>query len=452
MEERNYEGLLLLIKAGNFIGLRTELAEMNEVDIAEFLEELEPDVLVRVFRVLPKDISADVFSYLETETQEWIVRSITDTEVFRLVDDLYLDDVVDFLEEVPANVVSRVLRNTDPHTRKLINTYLNYPEDSAGSIMTNEMIVLKDSYTVAHAIEHIRQNGEDMATIYTAYVTDPSRHLRGTIDLAELLFNDPDALIKDIMDDDAQLIFVHTMDDQEEVAEVVKKYDLLSVPVVDKENRLVGIVTIDDVVDIIQEEATEDMEKMAAIMPSDKPYLKTGIFETYKKRMPWLLILMVSATFTGAIITSYESALAAYVVLTAYIPMLMDTGGNAGSQASVSIIRGLSLGDVAFTDIIRVIWKEIRVAALCGMTLAAANFAKLMLLDRIPVSIAAIVCMTLVMVVCIAKFIGCTLPMLADKLKLDPAVMASPLITTIVDAISLFTYFRLATTLLHIAT
>lgn len=450
MEEKTYELEMKLLRAGDFSGLRRELSEWNEVDIADFLEELEPADMIRVFRILPKDISAEVFSYLETENQEHIVSSITDVEVRHLVDDLFLDDVVDFLEEVPANVVTRVLKNTDPETRKDINTFLRYPEDSAGSIMTNEMITLHDSMTVRDAIRSIRETGEDKVSIYTVYCIDATRHLIGTIDLADLIYHPSDTLIRDIMDDDKQLIYVHTTDDQEEVAEVVKHYDLLSVPVVDREERLVGIVTVDDVIDILQEEATEDIEKMAAITPTDKPYLKTGIFETYKARMPWLLLLMISATFTGAIITRFENALATFVVLTAYIPMLMDTGGNSGSQASVSVIRALSLGDVEFRDVLRVIWKEIRVAVLCGITLSAANFAKLLLLDKLALPVAAVVCFTLVLVVLVAKIIGCTLPMLADRVGLDPAVMASPFITTLVDAIALVTYFQLATVMLHL--
>ena len=425
MEERTYEAELALLEAGDFSGLRKELSEWNEVDIADFLEELEPKDMIKVFRILPKDISAEVFSYLEADNQESIVASITNKELRNLVEDLYLDDVVDFLEEVPANVVSRVLKVTSPDTRKEINTFLNYPEDSAGSIMTNEMITLHDSMTVRDAIRYIRATGEDKVSIYTVYCIDATRHLIGTIELADLIYHTSDTLIRDIMDDDKQLIFVRTMDDQEEVAEVVKHYDLLSVPVVDKEDRLVGIVTVDDVIDILQEEATEDIEKMAAITPTDKPYLRT-------------------------IITKFEDALATFVVLTAYIPMLMDTGGNSGSQASVSVIRALSLGDVEFRDVLKVIWKEIRVAVLCGITLAAANFVKLILLDKLALMVALVVCLTLVLVVLVAKIIGCTLPMLADKAGLDPAVMASPFITTLVDAIALVTYFKLATVLLHI--
>ncbi len=450
MDEKNYTELYQLLNQGNFSALRRELAERNEVDIADFLEELEPDQMVKVFRVLPKDISADVFSYMEPENQQQVVEHITDREVGRLIDDLFLDDVVDFLEEVPANIVTRVLKVATPDMRKTINTFLNYPEDSAGSIMTNEMIALHDSLTVGQAIEYIRNTGEDKVSIYAIYVIDSKRHLKGTIELADLIYNKPEVLISDIMDDDKQLIYVGTLDDQEEVADVVTKYDLLAVPVVDKETRLVGIVTVDDVVDILQEEATEDMEKMAAIVSTEKPYFKTGIFATYKSRIPWLLFLMISATFTGAIITHFEEALSTYIVLTAYIPMLMDTGGNAGSQSSVSIIRALSLGDVEFKDIFKALWKEIRVAVLAGITLSVCNFAKLMLFDKVAMSVALVVCSTLVVVVLIAKLLGCTLPMLADKIGLDPAVMASPLITTVVDAISLFTYFKIATWVLGI--
>ncbi len=450
MDEKNYTELYQLLNQGNFSALRRELAERNEVDIADFLEELEPDQMVKVFRVLPKDISADVFSYMEPENQQQVVEHITDREVGRLIDDLFLDDVVDFLEEVPANIVTRVLKVATPDMRKTINTFLNYPEDSAGSIMTNEMIALHDSLTVGQAIEYIRNTGEDKVSIYAIYVIDSKRHLKGTIELADLIYNKPEVLISDIMDDDKQLIYVGTLDDQEEVADVVTKYDLLAVPVVDKETRLVGIVTVDDVVDILQEEATEDMEKMAAIVSTEKPYFKTGIFATYKSRIPWLLFLMISATFTGAIITHFEEALSTYIVLTAYIPMLMDTGGNAGSQSSVSIIRALSLGDVEFKDIFKALWKEIRVAVLAGITLSVCNFAKLMLFDKVAMSVALVVCSTLIVVVLIAKLLGCTLPMLADKIGLDPAVMASPLITTVVDAISLFTYFKIATWVLGI--
>lgn len=450
MDEKNFTELYQFLNQGNFSALRRELAERNEVDIADFLEELEPDQMVKVFRVLPKDISADVFSYMEPENQQQVVEHITDREVGRLIDDLFLDDVVDFLEEVPANIVTRVLKVATLDMRKTINTFLNYPEDSAGSIMTNEMIALHDSLTVGQAIEYIRNTGEDKVSIYAIYVIDSKRHLKGTIELADLIYNKPEVLISDIMDDDKQLIYVGTLDDQEEVADIVTKYDLLAVPVVDKETRLVGIITVDDVVDILKEEATEDMEKMAAIVSTEKPYFKTGIFATYKSRIPWLLFLMISATFTGAIITHFEEALSTYIVLTAYIPMLMDTGGNAGSQSSVSIIRALSLGDVEFKDIFKALWKEIRVAVLAGITLSVCNFAKLILFDKVTMSVALVVCSTLVVVVLIAKLLGCTLPMLADKVGLDPAVMASPLITTVVDAISLFTYFKIATWVLGI--
>lgn len=448
MNERDDRVYLDLLHEGKFSQLRRELAELNEVDIAEFLQDLNEEDMVKVFRILPKDMSADVFSYLEPDSQEEVIKGINDTEIGHLIDDLFLDDVVDFLEELPANMVTRVLKNTTPEMRKTINVFLNYPEDSAGSIMTNEMICLHDSLTVAAAIDQIRSTGEDKASIYTVYVIDSSRHLEGTIELADLIYNKGDAFIKDIMDDDKQLIFVHTVDDQEEVAEVVKKYDLLSVPVVDKENRLVGIVTVDDVVDILQEEATEDIEKMAAITPTDKPYTKTGVFETYAKRIPWLLVLMISATFTGAIITNYENQLAACVSLTAFIPMLMDTSGNAGSQTSVSIIRALSLGDLEFRDTFKVLWKEIRVAVLAGVTLAICNFAKLMLIDRPGFMVSLVVCLTLAVVVLVAKIIGCLLPLTAHRLGFDPAVMASPFITTLVDAVALISYFKLATAIL----
>jgi magnesium transporter len=358
------------------------------------------------------------------------------------------DDATDLLEEMPANMVKRLLAAASPETRRDINNLLRYPEDSAGSIMTVEYVDLKESLTVEQAIERIRNIGVDSETINICYVLDSRRKLIGTVALRYLLLSQPDEVIGEIMHEN--VISINTMMDQEEVARQFKKYDFTSMPVVDGENRLVGIITVDDIVDIMEQEATEDIEKMAAIVPTDKPYMRTGVFETWKKRIPWLLLLMISATFTGRIIASFENALSVYVVLTAFIPMLMDTGGNAGGQASVTIIRGLSLDEIEFSDVFKVVWKEIRVAAVCGITLAVANFAKLMLLDKVGLQVSLVVCLTLVAVVIIAKFVGCTLPMLAKKLGFDPAVMASPFITTIVDAISLLIYFGIATELLHI--
>ncbi len=437
-----------LLDSKQYSVLREKISDINEADIAVFMEELEEADLLKVFRILPKSIAADVFAYLELDEQQFIIQSLSEKDAASIIDNLMADDAADLLEEMPANVVKKLLSNASPETRADINHLLRYPEDSAGSIMTVEYIDLRESMTVEDALNRIRSRGLDSETVNICYVLDASRVLKGTVALRYLLIRDRDEIIGEIMN--TNVISIGTLTDQEEAAKMLQKYDFTAMPVVDNENRLVGIITIDDVVDILEAEATEDMEKMAAILPSDKPYFKTGVLETYKKRMPWLLFLMISATFTGAIITRYTNALAGYLVLTAYIPMLMDTGGNAGSQASVSVIRGLSLGEIDFSELGQAIWKEIRVAFFCGLTLAAANFVKMMILDRIPPQIALIICLTLVLVVLIAKLIGCTLPLLADKLGFDPAVMASPLITTIVDAISLTIYFSLATHMLNI--
>lgn len=437
-----------LIDSRQYTRLRQELAELQEADIAAVLEELPRDELIRVFRILPKTMAADVFAYLSIETEQMIITALTDREAANIINNLMADDATDLMEEMPAGVVKKLLANASAETRRDINHLLRYPEDSAGSIMTVEFVDLKVHLTVAQAIERIRRTGIDKETINICYVLDTERHLIGTVSLRYLLLRRSDEVIGDFMNDN--IISVNTMTDQEEVARLFSKYDFTAMPVVDNENRLVGIITIDDVVDIMQEEATEDIEKMAAILPTDKPYMKTGVFETWKKRIPWLLLLMISATVTGKIITHYEDALGTYIVLTAFIPMLMDTGGNAGGQASVTIIRGLSLNEIEFEDMLRVIWKEIRVAALCGITLAAANFVKIMLVDRVPVAVALVVCLTLLLAVLFAKLVGCTLPMFAQKAGFDPAVMASPFITTIVDALSLAIYFTIATHLLHI--
>ena len=421
---------------------------MNTADVAAILEEMEEEELLKVFRILPKSMAADVFSYLEVDHQQMIITSLSDKEAANIIDNLMADDATDLLEEMPANVVKKLLANASADTRRDINHLLRYPEDSAGSIMTVEYVDLKENMTVQDAINRIRQVGVDSETINICYVLDAKRTLVGTVALRYLLITPPDAIIGEMMHEN--VVFINTMMDQEEVARQFQKYDFTAMPVVDNENRLVGIITVDDIVDILQEEATEDIEKMAAIVPTDKPYMKTTVFETWKKRIPWLLLLMISATFTGSIITSFEDALSACVVLTAYIPMLMDTGGNAGGQASVTIIRGLSLNEIEFKDAFKVVWKEARVAVLCGLTLAAANFVKLLLFDRVTIAVAAVVCLTLVAAVFIAKIIGCLLPMLAKKIGFDPAVMASPFITTIVDALSLLIYFSIATTIMHI--
>ena len=449
MEEiREFSTLNNLMSEKQYTRLRQELAEMNDADIAAFFEQLEDEEQVKMFRILPKSMAADVFSYLDIDTQSYIITSLSDKDAANIIDNLMADDATDLLEEMPANIVKKLLANASPETRRDINHLLRYPEDSAGSVMTVEYVDLREDITVKEAIDRIRKIGIDSETINICYVLDNTRKLLGTVALRYLLLSDEDAIIGDIMHEN--VVSIHTLTDQEEVARTFQKYDFTSMPVVDNEGRLVGIITVDDVVDIMQEEATEDIEKMAAIVPSDKPYLKTGVFETWSKRMPWLLLLMISATFTGGIISGFEDALGAMPVLVAYIPMLMDTGGNAGGQASVTVIRGLSLNEIKFTDVFRVIWKEFRVAFICGVSLGIANFAKLMLFDRVSYSVALAVCLTLLLAVLIAKLVGCTLPMLAKKLGFDPAVMASPFITTIVDALSLLIYFAIATRVVNI--
>ncbi|MCM1127330.1 MAG: magnesium transporter [Lachnospiraceae bacterium] len=449
MEEiKEFEELKVLLDTKQYTRLRQKMEEMNTADIAAALEELEEEDLLKIFRILPKNMAADVFSYLEVDSQQFIITSLSERDAAGIIDNLMADDATDLLEEMPANIVKKLLANANPETRRDINHLLRYPEDSAGSIMTVEYVDLKENMTVRDAIDRIRQIGLDSETINICYVLDAKRTLVGTVALRYLLTNSPDEVIGEIMHEN--VIYINTLMDQEEVARQFQKYDFTAMPVVDNENRLVGIITVDDIVDILQEEATEDMEKMAAIVPSDKPYMRMGVWETWKKRIPWLLLLMISATFTGSIITSFEDALSVCVVLTAYIPMLMDTGGNAGGQASVTIIRGLSLNEIEFSDALAVVWKEIRVALLCGATLAAANFAKLLLFDRVTITVAAVVCLTLLSAVLIAKVVGCMLPMLAKKIGFDPAVMASPFITTIVDALSLLIYFRIATLILHL--
>ena len=442
------ETVIELLENKSYKQLKEMLSEMNEADIAAILVELEEDQLVLIYRILPKELAAEVFVNMDSDAQEVLIHSFSDNELKEVLDELYVDDAVDIIEEMPATVVKRILQQTDPETRKSINELLNYPEDSAGSIMTIEYVDLKAHMTVEDAFTRIRRTGVDKETIYTCYVTDNGRHLQGVTTVKDLLLSDYEDLIGDIME--TNIISVNTLEDKEVVAEMFQKYDLLALPVVDREERLVGIITIDDAMDVLQEENTEDFEKMAAITPTDKPYTKTGVFATWGKRIPWLLFLMISATFTSKIIQSFEDALAAQVVLTAFIPMLMDTSGNAGTQASVSIIRALSLNDIEFKDYFRVVFKEFRVAIMCGVVLATANFFKLLLIDRVSVAISLVVNLTLLFAIMIAKCVGSTLPMVAQKLKLDPAVMASPLVTTIVDALSLLTYFSIATRILHL--
>lgn len=440
------ERALELLKNKQFVMLKELLNTMNPADIAQFLSELSGDELIIAFRITPKDLAADTFVEMEPEQQQQLIHSFTDKELKEVVDELYLDDAVDIVEEMPANVVKRILRAADNDMRKMINTLLKYPDDSAGSIMTIEFVSLRKSMTVDAAIKHIRKTGVDKETIYTCYVTDDNSKLIGLVSVKALLLADENDIIGDIMESNP--ICVSTLEDKEVVANDFDKYNFIALPVVDEEQRLVGIVTFDDAIDVLQDEVTEDIEKMAAILPTDKPYMRTGIFETYKKRIPWLLLLMVSATFTGMIINSFENALQVYVVLTAFIPMLMDTGGNSGSQASVTIIRGLSLGEIEYRDTLKVMWKEMRVALLCGVTLAAANFVKCLVVDRIAVPVALVISLTLIATVFFAKIVGSLLPIAAKKIGFDPAVMASPFITTIVDAVSLLIYFNIASMLL----
>lgn len=439
-----------MLANNKFSAIKEMLVEMNIVDIASLIEETTPENQVRLFRLLPKTSSADVFSYLSGDIQGNIVDAITNSELEFLIEDMFIDDAVDFLEEVPANIVTRVLAHAKPETRKLINKFLQYPENSAGSIMTIEMVSFPETYTVKQAIDMIRRTALDKETIYTCYCMDSKRKLVGTIPLRRLIVSPENQLVKEIMEDDEQLIFVTTTDDQEEVAAKAKKYDLLSIPVVDKEERLVGIITIDDIVDVIEDENTEDFEKMALLLPSEESYLKTGIFTLYKNRIVWLLILMISATFTGQIIEGFEDKLSMIAGLTAAIPMLMDTGGNCGNQVSTLVIRGLALGDIHIRDFFKILWKEIRVAVLCGATLALVNYARMWLIKLVTHNDTSsntfiVVCLAMACAVIVAKVIGCALPILAKLLHLDPALMAGPMITTIVDALTLLIYFGFAT-------
>ena len=448
------EILVKMIKENKFSTIKDILSEMNSVDIASSMENYDEEMQLKIFRLLPKSLCAEVFSYLSSEAQEAIVTSISNSEIHFLVEDMFIDDAVDFLEEVPANVVTRVLAQASVQTRNQINKILNYPEDSAGSIMTVEMAAFHENQTVDDAVEDLRRTAQDKESIDTCYCIDSQRHLVGSLPLRKLIISSPGTVIKDIMLDDEQLIFVNTKDDREQVAQIVRKYDLTTVPVVDNEKRLVGIITIDDILDVIQEENTEDFEKMALLLPSEDDYIKTGVFTLTKNRIVWLLILMVSATFTGRIIEGFEDKLAVISGLTACIPMLMDTGGNAGNQVSTLIIRGLALGNIKIKDYFRVLWKEIRVAALCGIILAAANFLRMLAIRAVTGSdtstlVILVVCLSMFCAVIIAKTIGCSLPILAKSFKLDPALMAGPMITTIVDAVTLLIYFAFAKAIIH---
>ena len=447
-----YDITIKLLEARKFQELKAILQEMNPADIAGIFEEAEEKDILLLYRLLPKELASETFAYIDSEQQEKLIMAFSDKEIRDVLDELFLDDTVAIIEEMPANVVSRILKNADSETRDKINELLHYPKDSAGSIMTPEYVYLDKGMTVKQSFEKIRKVGVVKETIYTCYVTE-QRKLVGVVSILDLLTADPETHIADIME--TNVISVGTHEDKETVAALFSKYDMLAIPVVDGENRIVGIVTVDDAIDVMQEETTEDIEKMAALVPSDKPYFRTGIFETFKKRIPWLMLLMISATFTGIIITSFEEKLSSMVVLTAFIPMLMDTGGNAGSQASVTVIRGLSVGDIRIKDIFRILWKEFRVSILCGVALAAANIVKMLLIDRlllnnsaVTATVAVVVSLTLVVAVFAAKLIGCTLPILAKKIGFDPAVMASPFITTLVDALSLIAYFQIASAFL----
>lgn len=442
------ETLLELLDNKQYSNIRDILCSMNAADIANLFNELPIEKLPLLFRLLPKYLAAETFVDMDPDAQEHLIKGFSDNELKDVFDELYLDDAVDIIEEMPANVVKRIISNSDPNTRQMINEILQYPEYSAGSIMTIEYVSLRRDMTIEEALKRIRRTGIDKETIYTCYVTDNNRKLIGIVSARSLLLSEEDSIIEDIME--TNIIFVHTSEDREVVANIFNKYDLISLPVVDDEQRLVGIVTVDDAIDVILEEATEDMEKMAGIAPSDKPYLKTSVFDLWKARTPWLLVLMLSATFTGIIISSFENALKAQIILNSFIPMLTGTGGNSGSQASTTIIRGLSLGEIGLKDVFKIVFKEMRVGLLCGITLSVVNFGRIMIFDHVSFSIALVVCLTLIATVFFAKLVGSILPIIAKKIGFDPAVMASPFISTIVDATTLLIYFKFATMILNI--
>ncbi|MDY6343827.1 MAG: magnesium transporter [Sphaerochaetaceae bacterium] len=446
----NKEELTELVQNRKYTQLAEELTHINEVDAADFISSLDTNTQkMVVFGLLEKDVAADVFANMDRDSQQALISSLNDQQLSTIIEDLATDDAVDMIGELPANIVRKILRIAKPDTRSLINTYLRYPEDSVGSIMTAEFVDLKKTMTVKEAISRIRAVGEDKETIYTCYVTDEKHHLEGIVTIRDLLLAKDDAVVDSLMEKD--VISVTTLDDQEKAALLFRKYDFLSMPVVDKENRLVGIVTVDDAVDVMSDEATEDFEKMAAMQPSEKPYLKTGVFELARNRIVWLLVLMISGMVSGSILSHYESAFVLIPILVSFVPMLTDTGGNAGSQASTMIIRGLALGELTPHDWFRIVWKEIRVAVICGTILATVNFARIMLTYRnVQVTVALTVSLTMVCTVCMAKVLGATLPIVAKKLHLDPALMASPMLTTIVDALTLIIYFTVAKELLGI--
>ena len=440
--------ILSLVEQGKYAEARKEIVNVNAVDVAQLFEEVEQTRLLIMFRMLPKDIALGVFTHMSSDLQNRIITSMTDKEAVSIIDELFLDDVIDLLEEMPANIVKKLLKNTDKETRELINQFLNYPEDSAGSLMTIEYVDLVKEMTVSQALNHIKETGVDKETIDTCYVMDSNRILEGVVSIRKLILSDDSTVVKDIMETD--VVSINTLDDQEDIARMFKKYDYYVMPVVDNEHRLVGIVTIDDIIDVIDQEVTEDLQKMAAMQPSEKAYLKTSALALAKHRLPWLLILMISAAFTGGIIKRFESALQSVMVLASFIPMLMDTGGNAGSQSSTLIIRGLALGDMRTNDFLKVLWKELRVSCIVGLILSSVNFLRIYLIERTDLLVSITVCFTLFFIVVLAKVVGGVLPIIAKKIKLDPAIMAGPLITTIVDAVALTLYFTTATWLLGI--
>ena len=450
------KAILSMLEGKKYATLRDILSTMNPSDVAGLFDGLEEKQIPLMYRLLPKELAAETFVEMEPEAQELLIRGFSDNELKEMLDELYVDDAADLVEEMPANVVKRILKNADPEMRKSINQILRYPEYSAGSIMTTEFVSLRPHMTVEEAILRIRRQGVDKETIYTCYVLSKDRKLLGLVTVKDLLLAEDDEMtIEELMI--TNVIYVNTKSDQEEVAQMLSKYNFLAMPVVDGEGRMVGIVTFDDALDVLEEEATEDMELMGGMTPSEKPYLRSSAFELFKNRIPWLMLMMVSATFTGLIMTAFEDALAAQIALSAFIPMLMGTGGNSGSQSSVTVIRGLSLNELDFSDIGTILWKEIRTALMCGVALAVVCFGKIWLVDHmmmgnenITLMVDLVVCCALCVTVVVAKIVGCLLPMAAKAVKLDPAVMASPFISTIVDALSLLVYFLFAKTLLHI--
>ena len=443
MDEKLLEQLL---EEKKYVKIKKELSDMNEVDVAELLDPLDPHTTLLLFRMLPKDLAVEVFSYFSTEQQLGIINSVTDKELAHIIDELFFDDMIDLIEEMPANIVNKILMYAKEEERKLINQFLKYPADSAGSIMTIEYVELRKDMTVGEAMAHIKEIGLNRETVYTCYVTDKNRTLEGFVSLRTLVTSEEDEVIRDIMED--EVINVNTHDDQETVANAFSRYGFLAIPVVDKEHRLTGIITVDDIMDVIEQETTEDFQIMAAMSPSEDAYLDTGVMALAKHRLPWLLILMISGIFTGRIMGRYEDVLSSVVVLATFIPMLMDTGGNSGSQSSTLIIRGLAVGDIKLSDGWKVLWIEFRISFIVGIALAATNFARLMIFDKVGVSVSLILSITLLLTVMSSKMVAGTLPLLAKRLKLDPAIMAGPLITTIVDGLSLVVYFTLATRLL----